>query len=106
MSVTTTRFTPDASRTFAAVLKNRSTHTTVSTPASRYISSSSRGVYSGFVWTTIPPARRTPKNAITNCGQFGIRRETRSPGLTPIFRSPPANRPAASSISRYVSLAP
>src|SRR2546427_258265 len=88
-SHTTTRFTPAFARAFETLCQNRSRVTTVSTPASVQRLSNSRGVYRGFVCTTIPPARSTAKKATMKWGVFGRTRDTRSPGRTPILRRPP-----------------
>ncbi|MDT4838590.1 hypothetical protein FQZ97_723510 [compost metagenome] len=45
--------------------------------------SSSRGVYSGFTFTRIRPARRMAATAIGYCGQLGIIAATRSPFTRP-----------------------
>src|SRR5438094_170714 len=95
-------FTDAFIRAFDTLCQNRSNAMTVSTPASVHKLSSSRGVYSGFVCTTIAPARSTAKNATTKWGVFGRTRDTRSPGRTPIARSPAANRSTAASRSRKV----
>jgi hypothetical protein len=53
-----------------------------------------------LVATTTPPAFRIPKNAITNCGEFGMKMPTRSPFFTPISTNPAATR----SVIAFISL--
>ena len=45
--------------------------------------SSSRGVYSGFTFTTTKPARKIAATAIGYCGTLGIMMATRSPLAKP-----------------------
>ena len=62
--------------------------------------SSSRAVYSGFVLTTVSPARSAPIIAIGYCSRFGIMMAMRSPFFSPAsFCSHAPNRRDISSTS-------
>ena len=60
MDVTATRRRPVAGTTFMTRSNSRSSATMICAPESFIWYSSSRGVYSGFVITTMPPASSVP----------------------------------------------
>ena len=69
--------------TSSSVCAKFSSTTIAVAPESFSWCSSSRGVYSGLVFTTTMPARCAPKSAIGYCSRFGSMIATRSPFFSP-----------------------
>lgn len=88
--VTATCFTPVSATIFSRVAAKFSRIRMASAPESTSWCLSSRGVYSGFTFTTVMPARRMPNSATGYCSTFGSMIATRDPGLSPTLASQPA----------------
>ena len=79
--------------------------TMTSAPESFSWCSSSRGVYSGLTFTTVPPARSVPNIATGYCRQLGIMMATRSPFFRPFDCSQaPKPRDRVSSSEKVICL--